>query len=102
MATRGTPVRTFRADDELWLSATKIAKAQGKTVPEVLRTFLGHYVAKYRHLLVDDVSVAEGTEEVAEDYDQIEAEQRAIIRDQLLEAGLDASSEAVDEVMRGL
>lgn len=43
---RGTTLRNFRADDELWQAALEKAEARGETISEVCRRALREYVAE--------------------------------------------------------
>jgi hypothetical protein len=40
-----TPVRGIRVDDELWRAAQEKAKAEGRTMTDVLVAYLRRYVA---------------------------------------------------------
>lgn len=42
-----TPLRNFRCDDQMWFTAKAIAQAEGRTLTEVLVTFLEGYIAEH-------------------------------------------------------
>ena len=44
---RGTTLRNFRADDELWQRAKKAAERRKESLSDVLRRSLEEYVEKY-------------------------------------------------------
>lgn len=43
---RGTPLRNFRCDDELWAAAQDKAEAEGRDVSTVLRELLSKWVTR--------------------------------------------------------
>lgn len=46
--------RNFRIEDELWLTAARIAELRNERTSDVLRDFLKGYVSRNRRLVVDD------------------------------------------------
>lgn len=42
--TRGTPMRYFRADDELWRTAQTIAAERGENLSDIIRAALKNYI----------------------------------------------------------
>lgn len=45
---KGTTLRNFRADDDLWTAAREVAAERDESLSEVLRTALEEYVAAHR------------------------------------------------------
>lgn len=44
---RGTTLRNFRADDDLWRRARAVATKRGESLSDVLRAALERYVKRY-------------------------------------------------------
>lgn len=44
---RGTTLRNFRAEDDLWLRAKDVAAARGENLSDVLRAALERYVKRH-------------------------------------------------------
>lgn len=44
---RGTTLRNFRAEDDLWQRAKAVAETRGESLSDVLRAALERYVRRY-------------------------------------------------------
>lgn len=51
---RKTKLRTTQIEDDIWLPAVRIAAIRGESLAGVMRDAVKRYVARYRHLLVED------------------------------------------------
>lgn len=46
--------RNFRVEDEIWLTAARIAELRNERTSDVMRDFLKGYISRNRRLVVDD------------------------------------------------
>lgn len=51
--------RNFRIEDDLWLSAARIAELRNERTSDVMRDLVKGYVAKHRRLIADDPVLAQ-------------------------------------------
>lgn len=58
--------RNFRVEDEIWLTAARIAELREERTSDVMRDFLKGYISRHRKLVADDPVLAHRLAEARE------------------------------------
>jgi len=66
--------RNFRIEDDLWLTAARIAELRNERTSDVMRDLVKGYVARYRKLVADDPVLPRRIAELREQRERKAAE----------------------------
>ena len=68
--------RNFRVEDEVWLTAARIAELRNERTSDVMRDLLKGYISRHRRLVADDTVLAQRLADLRERQEQAAVEQQ--------------------------